>query len=459
MTRKNKDYKVGTYLVKKPRPKKDGATCPTCAKCTNKDFCSHRKNVKLMKKCPDCRNCADIDNCDKFYITEQHCITIPVGVDEETGRVIRKKFSGKTENEAIYNSEQFKKDNPGGLTKKPKKINPQTIEAITLEFMKSKNENGTNGDNTFRTYTQILNRVKRNVEDWFYKPINKITRKEIEDFFNYERNLGYAQNTLKKDYQLFRQAFGIAKERKYIQEDFFSGYYKIAQPKSIKKTKKVKSFEYDDCIKLLKYLYSPDFKYSHRDEYLIAIHCGLRIGEVLALKKSDIDFENGLIHVQRTITSDKEGHAILGKHTKTPSGERDIPINELTEPVLRHAIDNMITNENNLLFCNKNGSVLTDNSLNSCLKRICKYVGIAENAHNHKLRHSFSTNGVVAGIDYKVMEETMGHSDIRITMDTYTDVQKNFQKEQLQKYVEKIKMELGDELNKFYSKDKELINT
>ena len=38
MTRKNKDYKVGTYLVKKPRPKKDGATCPTCAKCTNKEF-------------------------------------------------------------------------------------------------------------------------------------------------------------------------------------------------------------------------------------------------------------------------------------------------------------------------------------------------------------------------------------------------------------------------------------
>ena len=128
--------------------------------------------------------------------------------------------------------------------------------------------------------------------------------------------------SLKKDYQLFKQAFGIAKERKYIGEDFFAGYYKIRQPKSIKKTEKVKSF----------------------------------------------------------------------------------------------------------------------------------------NAHNHKLRHSFSTNGVVAGIDYKVMEETMGHSDIRITMDTYTDVQKTFQKEQLQKYVDKIKMELGNELNQFYSKDKELIN-
>ena len=45
--------------------------------------------------------------------------------------------------------------------------------------------------------------------------------------------------------------------------------------------------------KLLKYLYSTEFKYSHRDEYLMAIHCGLRIGEVLGLKKQDVDFEKG----------------------------------------------------------------------------------------------------------------------------------------------------------------------
>lgn len=54
-----------------------------------------------MQKCSDCSTCADVKNCDKFYITEQHSITIPVGVDEETGEVIRKKFSGKTKNEAI----------------------------------------------------------------------------------------------------------------------------------------------------------------------------------------------------------------------------------------------------------------------------------------------------------------------------------------------------------------------
>lgn len=86
---------------------------------------------------------------------------------------------------------------------------------------------------------------------------------------------------MRKDYQLLKQAFGIAKERKFIEEDYFAGYYGIKMPQSTIKTEKVKSFNIEDFKKLLIYLYSPDFKYSHRDEYLIAIHCGLRIREVL----------------------------------------------------------------------------------------------------------------------------------------------------------------------------------
>lgn len=160
--------------------------------------------------------------------------------------------------------------------------------------------------------------------------------------------------------------------------------------------------------------------------------------------------------MKRTTTSDKEGHIILGTHTKTPSGERDIPITELTRPILKHAIENMIPNENDLLFCTGKGSVFTDSTLNSCLKRICKKIGILDNAHNHKLRHSFSTNGVTAGIDYMVLKEAMGHSDIRETIDTYADAQMQFKEDELQRYIYKIKAELGDELNCFYPKDEKL---
>ena len=459
MTKKKKNYnEKAPYLVKKARVKNDRPMCPKCSKCLNKDFCNHRRNLKLMNKCPDCHNCSDNEHCDKFYISEQYSVTIVVGVDEETGETIRKKFTGATQNEAIYKSEQFKKDNPGGLKSKPnkEKISPMTIEGITLEFMKQKNNNGTNNDNTYRTYSEILKHVKRNSGSWFDKTIDKISRKEVEDFLNYEREKGYAQNTLRKDYQLLKQAFGIAKERKFIEEDYFAGYYGIKMPQSIIKTEKVRSFNIEDFKKLLIYLYSPDFKYSHRDEYLIAIHCGLRIGEVLGLKKQDVDLENGLLHIKRTTTLDKQGHTILGDRTKTPSGERDIVLTELTQPVLEHAIKNMKPNENDLLFCNKNGNVFTDSTLNDCLKRICKFIGIEDNAHNHKLRHSYSTNSYSVGIDYKVMEETLGHSDIRQTMDTYTDLPIETQRKELQKYVDSVKMLLGDSINEYTKEEKSL---
>ena len=93
MTKKRKNYNdKAPYLVKKTRKSNDRPMCSICKKCLNKDFCNHRRDLKLMNKCTDCHNCSDNEHCDKFYISEQYSITINVGVDEETGEPIRKKF-------------------------------------------------------------------------------------------------------------------------------------------------------------------------------------------------------------------------------------------------------------------------------------------------------------------------------------------------------------------------------
>lgn len=96
MTKKKKNYnEKAPYLVKKPRIKNDRPMCPKCSKCLNKDFCNHRRNLKLMNKCPECHSCSDKEHCDKFYITEQYSVTIVVGVDEETGEKIRKNLQAQ----------------------------------------------------------------------------------------------------------------------------------------------------------------------------------------------------------------------------------------------------------------------------------------------------------------------------------------------------------------------------
>lgn len=444
MNTKNKDYKAGTYVTKKPRKQRLGKMCPICTRCSDRSYCKHRKNIKLMQRCENCKNCKDKENCDVYYIGEQHRITIPIIVDEETGETIRKTFSGKTQSEAIYNAEKYKKEVASGTIKPEVKKTTHSIVSIIEEYETHKNNSGVTNDNSYLTNMHTLERIK--VNNWAFIPISKVKRKQIEDFLIEERNAGKSNSVLKKDTIMIKKAFDIAKYQHYIPESFFDGPYGIKPPKSIKKDRKTQAFSSNENITLLRYLYTHNVM--HKNEYLLCFHSGLRIGEVLALQVQDIDFENNCIHITKTTTMDKKGRIKLGPCPKTGNGERDVIITELTKPILEEAIANRSPNKENLLFCKPDGSLYTDSALNSCLKKICKDAGIEARAHNHKLRKNFTTRGVESGVDYKVLEENLGHGDIRITLDTYTDVQKDFQEKELQKYVDYVKLMLGDILNR-----------
>ena len=165
---------------------------------------------------------------------------------------------------------------------------------------------------------------------------------------------------------------------------------------------------------------------------------------MLALSVDDIDLDNNVIHIRNTTTRDKDEHIILGPCTKTPEGERDLNITELTRPILEKAIKNRYPSKDNLLFCKSDGNPYTSSALNSCIKRICKKIGITCRVHNHKLRNNFNTRGVEVGIDYAVLKENAGHADIHETIDTYATLQQEFKLKEMQKYVDYIKQSLGD---------------
>ena len=134
MKNKEKDYTTGSYYYKKPRKKKTGKICPTCRDCENKAFCKYRRDPKLMKKCPKCRECFDKQNCDSFYIGVENKTTAKVGVDEETGKAIRKSFNAKSKEEAIYRAVQYKNDVSNGVIQ-PKKVKTKhSVVAIIKEY-------------------------------------------------------------------------------------------------------------------------------------------------------------------------------------------------------------------------------------------------------------------------------------------------------------------------------------
>ena len=99
------------------------------------------------------------------------------------------------------------------------------------------------------------------------------------------------------------------------------------------------------CMKLEK----EDYKY--KDIFYVLFESGMRIGEVLSLKRDDIDFQNGVIKVRRTLTRDSNDRPIVSNQPKTKAGIRDIPLTKHLRQVFAR---NMFSN-NKYIFTKPDG--------------------------------------------------------------------------------------------------------
>ncbi|MBR0351024.1 MAG: site-specific integrase [Clostridia bacterium] len=168
---------------------------------------------------------------------------------------------------------------------------------------------------------------------------------------------------------------------------------------------------------------------------LISLYSGLRIGEICGLKWEDIDFENKLIHVKRTVQrvyvgKDKESKVIITA-PKTRKSARKIPISKVLQEKLmqfapQYSKDCYIITG----IPNKSAEPLTyrytyKQVLIKCNIKYRKF---------HCLRHTFATRCIRVGMDIKSLSEVLGHSNIGITMNIY--VHSSY--EEKKKYIDKI---------------------
>lgn len=158
------------------------------------------------------------------------------------------------------------------------------------------------------------------------------------------------------------------------------------------------------------------------------LNTGLRCGEVGALRYSDVDLKNNILHVKRTLTRAETGEFMIGTTTKTYSGTRDIPLNAESIAAIRWQMEynktqntGKVTRLNDLLFVSLDFNLLNVNTVNNALKRICKAAGI-ERLTVHGLRDTFATRCAESGMAPRVLMELMGHSSIEVTMNIYVHV-------------------------------------
>ncbi len=285
--------------------------------------------------------------------------------------------------------------------------------------------------------------IERITEDGIgIKDVADITQTELEDFINSLTN--YSDSYIGQWVAQFRQAFEYAEKKKFIK---INPLIDIEKPKSTKETKKVRPLEEEEQEKLTKYLMQKSIiEEPYKNAFLIQMYMGLRIGEVLALKREDIDFKENVIHIKRTLKRAEKGRFYLGNTTKTPAGVRDIPIPKKISKYVKEQFDNSIenNNKNNLLFLNENKNLVSPRNANVVLKRIViNTLGVFD-ITTHSLRHTFGTRCIEAGMSSVVVQRLMGHEKLETTMDIYVGVLDKFKIKELQK------------LNYFYEDDKNL---
>lgn len=162
------------------------------------------------------------------------------------------------------------------------------------------------------------------------------------------------------------------------------------------------------------------------NDFLVMIKSGLRVGELTALCRKDIDIKNGFIHIRRTIARDECGNYIIGEDAKTKSGIRDIPLTEELQSIIKKQenLNRMIfgLDINGLLFRSAEGKILREYTINREIKRLCTAAEI-EPFTCHAFRNTFATRFIEQRPqDYKILSEIMGHKDVAITLNLYTHV-------------------------------------
>lgn len=205
-----------------------------------------------------------------------------------------------------------------------------------------------------------------------------------------------------------RQSFELAKSEGTISHN---PAVDVSRPKL--EHKEFHVFDANACRKFLAAIRG------HRLEALFAtaVGTGLREGELLALRRSDVNLEAARIVVRRTVV-ELENKFVEGP-PKTKAGRRTVTIPEFAVKALRHCCSSMGANDR--LFVATNGQYPRRQNLNRSLKLICRKAGLPE-LRFHDLRHTSLTLLLAAGENPKVVQERAGHSRITVTLETYSHV-------------------------------------
>lgn len=341
-------------------------------------------------------------------------------IDKITGNKKRKTVYGSSKNEVKSKIDDFllSQENDFASTNKNK-----TIAQVIRE--EAENDYALNNIQE-SSYLRRIETLKMIEKHCIAKvKIKDIDKNIINSFFRYLVDYGYSNSTIKKICCVLRRNVTAAYNEGLIENNPFV-VYNIRNPKSRKNDKVVIPLTIDEQKRFTEaaenYIPSLGNTSNKNLQPLIELYSGMRMGEINALRLSDVDFKNKKINICGTIENGKNYSAFRVEHTKTKNGMRKIPINVKLEKYLKRAVENYTPNEEQLIFFDKeNNKPIATQSVNKVIRSICKRANVRMFS-SHTLRHTYATRLVECNVPIKIVQNLLGHNDITITLNTYTSI-------------------------------------
>ncbi len=164
----------------------------------------------------------------------------------------------------------------------------------------------------------------------------------------------------------------------------------------------------------------------------LCLYTGLRIGELLALTWTDIDFKKGVLSVNKTCFDGKNEQGKFGRRQNAPktlSSKREIPIPKQLIFALRELKKNSKSKQ---VIEDKDGKAVSVRSYQRSFELLLKKAGIPRKCF-HSLRHTFATRALECGIDVKTLSELLGHKSPTVTLNRYAHSMTKHKKEMMNK--------------------------
>ena len=365
---------------------------------------------------------------------------------DENGKIIRKTIYGKTQAEVIKKLSEISgrmKSNSYEL------VENNNLETLMFEYLMTFKKSAVSP----RTFEGNIRNFKLHIAPQIGKmKVYEIDNYAIQKLVNNLIEEGYSNDTIKKCKHLLNQFFEYAIDNKWI----------LVNPTLKVKVKGKRNIYEEDNDEKYKAL-PPEI----RDKFLEALNkdeanfikplciclmfSGLRIGEALALKWENVDFVNRTLKVEQAITQepkfDSDGKVtsrvtIVGD-TKTTCSVREIPIADIVVETLKQWREKQILRQNtnkevtgdlisrtSFIFANDDGSVRSYSGTKKIFDRFKKRNGLNKfNIHFHGLRHTFSNMLFELNENPKVIQQLLGHRDVKTTITVYNSVNSDYVRE------------------------------